>query len=303
MKAVNLLPSDQRGSGTTAAVASAPAAKNPAFGAYVLLGFLAIAVAAVAAYVLADNSIKDRKAELARAKQEATAITAKASSLQAYADFKQVADQRVSTVRDLAKARFDWPQALDDLSRVMPADVHLRTVTGTVSSSTGSSNPLRTAIQSPALELSGCTSGQDSVARLMSRLHDIRGVTRVSLASTTKPDGTTGAASSDVATGAQLCPKGSPPDFEIVVFFERNVLGSGAVVNPAAGTGATTATATTPAADGSTTGTTTSATGATATATPAAGTTSTTTTPAATATPAAGTTTSSTTATQGVSAK
>jgi Tfp pilus assembly protein PilN len=297
MKAVNLLPSDQRGSGTTAAVASAPAAKNPAFGAYVLLGFLAIAVAAVAAYVLAGNSINDRKAELARAKQEATAINAKASSLQAYADFKTVADQRVSTVRDLAKARFDWPQTLDDLSRVMPADVHLRTVTGTVSSGTGSSNPLRSAVQSPALELSGCTTGQDAVARLMSRLHDIRGVTRVSLSSSAKPDGTAGAVASDAATGqAELCPKGSPPDFEIVVFFERSVLGSGAVVNPAAGTGATAGTTT--AADGSTTGTTTSA---TATATPAAGTTSTTTSTPAAATPAAGTT--STTATQGVSAK
>lgn len=299
MKAVNLLPSDQRGSGTTAAVASAPAAKNPAFGAYVLLGFLAIAVAAVAAYVLAGNSITERKADLARAKQEAVAINAKASSLQAYADFKQVADQRVSTVRDLAKARFDWPQTLDDLSRVMPADVHLRTVTGTVSSSSGSSNPLRSAVQSPALELSGCTTGQDAVARLMSRLHDIRGVTRVSLSSSAKPDGIAGTVASDAATGqAELCPKGSPPDFEIVVFFERAALGSGAVVNPAAGTGAT-AGATT-AADGSTTGTT-SAT-ATATATPAAGTASTTTSTPAAATPAAGTTTS-TTATQGVSAK
>jgi Tfp pilus assembly protein PilN len=298
MKAVNLLPSDQRGSGTTVAVAAAPA-KPPAFGAYVVLGFLALAVAALAAYVLTGNTIKDRKAELAQAKQQVTEAQGQASSLQAYADFKGVVDQRTATVRDLAKARFDWPQALNDLSRVIPDDVRLNKVEGTVNSSSGSDIALRSSIQAPALELFGCTTTQAEVARLMSRLQDVRGVSRVTLSSSAKPDDASAPATGDAAAGTVAeCPKGSPPAFEIVVFFERFQLGAGAVVNPAAGTGATTSATGATSTTTGTTGTTT----ASATATPAAGTTSSTstTTATATATPAAGTT--STTATQGVSA-
>ena len=36
-----------------------------------------------------------------------------------------MAKARVQTVRDLAGSRFDWEQALRDLSRAVPADVTL----------------------------------------------------------------------------------------------------------------------------------------------------------------------------------
>jgi Tfp pilus assembly protein PilN len=277
MKAVNLLPPEQRGSGKTVAAVTAPVAKGSAVGAYAVLGVLAFAVAAVAALVLAGNTIKDRKAELARTTQEAELVSSQASQLQAYADFKQLADQRITTVGDLAKARFDWPRAFGDVSRVLPADVHLRSLSGTVSTSTsgGGGNPLRGAVQAPALELDGSTTDQDGVARLMSRLHDVRGVTRVSLASSTENNQQTPVVAG-TADADRLCPKGSPPDFEMVVFFERAQLGAGAVPNTS---GSSTAPTSSPS-----------------------GSTSTSAAPSATATPAP-TTTSSTSATQGVSSK
>src|SRR5215212_1403880 len=99
MKAVNLLPSEQRGSAKPTAAAATPASGGSAFGAYVVLGVLAFAVAALALYTLAGNVIKDREAELARVTQEAQATQAQAGALQAFADFKTLAQQRVATVK------------------------------------------------------------------------------------------------------------------------------------------------------------------------------------------------------------
>src|SRR3954451_8978325 len=107
MKAVNLLPSEQRGSAKTTAAAAPSASGGSAFGAYVVLGVLAFAVAAFAMYTLAGNVIKDREAKLARVTQEAAATQAKASALQSYADFKTLATQRLATVKGLAAACFD----------------------------------------------------------------------------------------------------------------------------------------------------------------------------------------------------
>ena len=275
MKAVNLLPSEQRGSQKTSApVAVAPAPGSSPFGAYVVLGVLAFLVAALAVYTLAGNVVKDRKAELARVTTQTQQAQAAAGALQAYADFKTLAQQRVDTVKGLADSRFDWERTLGDLSRAVPGDVHLTSLTGTVGTqvSGASSGPLRGAIQAPALELQGCTGTQSSVARMMSRLRIVRGVTRVSLAKSDK-DGSTTTASSSTDPNlkpAQLCPKGAPPSFDVVLFFERAAVDANAVPNAA------TATATTGAASAA----------ATPTPTPAAGSTtaasSTTTTPATT---------------------
>ncbi len=282
MKAVNLLPSEQRGSAKTTAAVVTPAAGGSAFGAYVVLGVLAFAVAAFAMYTLAGNVIKDRNAELAKVTQEAKTTQSQAASLQSYADFKTLATQRVATVKGLADARFNWERTLGDLSRAVPSDVHLTSLNGSVgtqvSGSTGSG--LRAAVQAPALELQGCTNTQASVAQLMSRLRNVRGVTRVSLSKSDKDGTVTSApvASTDGKVPAQLCPKGAPPAFDVLVFFERAAVSANAAPN--------------------TTGATAPATGA---ATPATGTTSssTTTTP-----PATGSSTSTTTTTtQGVSAK
>jgi Tfp pilus assembly protein PilN len=272
MKAVNLLPSEQRGSAKTTAAAATPASGGSAFGAYVVLGVLAFAVAAFALYTLAGNVIKDRKAELAKVTQEAAETQAKASALQSYADFKTLAASRVATVKGLAAARFDWERTLGDLARAVPGDVHLTSLDGTVGTQvSGGSSGIRGAVQAPALELQGCTKTQSDVASLMSRLRNVRGVTRVSLAKSDK-DGTVSVsaptAGADGATPAQLCPKGTPPSFDVVVFFERAQIASAAAPNTTGAAAATSSSSTT---------------GASATATPAAGTTS----AAAAATPSA----------------
>ena len=73
-----------------------------------------------------------------------------------------------------------------NLSQVVPADTTLQSIVGTVvpGASAGGGGAgaasLRADIAAPAFELTGCTANQDDVARLMSRLRLINGVTRVS---------------------------------------------------------------------------------------------------------------------------
>lgn len=239
MKAVNLLPPEQR---AVSKAASAPTASGPAVGAFGVLGVLALAVAALAVYVLTGNTVKERQAELTQTTQQADAAEQQAAALQRYADFKTLADQRVATVRGLAASRFDWDEALRDLSRALPSDVHLKSISGTTSTAgSGGGNALRSAIAAPAVELSGCTTSQAAVARLMSRLHDMRGVTRVSLSKSSVEDDTTSAVPSETGgTAESLCPKGASPSFELVAFFERSAVPAAAAPNAVPGSTATT---------------------------------------------------------------
>src|SRR4029079_6570215 len=120
MRAVNLLPPDLRSNPKGSAPAVSSGVENSGAGAFVVLGVLALCVFALAAYVLAGNTVKDRKAELAAATSPAAAVAQQAGALEHYTNFGSVANARVQTVTDLANSRFDWEQALRDLSRAVP---------------------------------------------------------------------------------------------------------------------------------------------------------------------------------------
>jgi Tfp pilus assembly protein PilN len=220
MRAVNLIPADARRGGRGPAGRSGGAA-------YVLLGSLALLLVLVTVYVLATNSISDRKAKVANLQVQVSQAQAQAARLSPYAQFAQLAQARAETVRQIAATRFDWHKALSDLSRVVPANTSLQSLVGTVApgaSAGGSSaagvSGLRSAIAAPAFEISGCTSTQDDVARLMSRLRLIDGVTRVSLSDSQKSDsGQSGAAVSATGTGSGGCGSNTPA-FHLVVFFQ-----------------------------------------------------------------------------------
>ena len=222
MRAVNLLPPDTRGaSKSSAELAAGPEAKGGA-GAFVVLGVLAACVAGVAGIVVTDNTIKQRNADLEVVAQQQQAMQAQVTKLKPYADFDATAKARVQTVRDLASSRFDWEQTLRDLSRAIPQDVTLRQLTGDISTDAGGQGgTLRNAISAPAITLNGCTAGQTQVARLMARLRDVDGVTRVSLASSAAEVVETSSDGSALERRlAQPCGTGKRPAFEITMFFE-----------------------------------------------------------------------------------
>ena len=125
MKAVNLIPSDAaRGTRGRASLPTGPA--------YAVVALLGIALAFVSVYVLTSNTISERKAKLASLQQQAAQAQAEASRLTNYAQFSQLAQARVATVKQLASTRFDWHAALSDLSKVVPADTSLQSLLGTV---------------------------------------------------------------------------------------------------------------------------------------------------------------------------
>jgi Tfp pilus assembly protein PilN len=220
MRAVNLLTPELRSSqkGSSAPRPSVMTTSG-GIGAMVVLGALALTVAGLAGYVLSTNVVKDRQANLATVSAKNDATVKRAAELKPYSDFQTLAQERASTVQSLASARFDWEQSLRDLSRALPKQVFLSSLTGTVGGGSGATGSgIRGAISSPAIELVGCTKSQPAVASLMSRLRNVQGVTRVSLAKSEKTDTQ---ASSTSGAAVNPCGKGSPPNFDVVVFFEK----------------------------------------------------------------------------------
>jgi Tfp pilus assembly protein PilN len=239
MKAINLLPPDSRGLPKGGATKVAAAPEEPAgIGAFVLLGALALCVAALAAYVLTTNSVKDRQAQLDAVTVQAETVAQRAAELKPYADFQQMAETRIQTVKDLAASRFDWEQAMRDISRAIPADVTLTSLDGSISSDAGGTTAVRGAIAAPAIELKGCTRSQTQVATLLSRLRSVDGVTRVTLTKSAKPEQPVTAVPAGAGTALTTCGTGRPPSFELVMFFERSEVADSVqdiTVAPAAG--------------------------------------------------------------------
>jgi Tfp pilus assembly protein PilN len=239
MRAVNLIPSDQqRGAGG--------AAGKSGGGAYILLGALALVVVLAASYVVAGKSVSDKKATLADLSQQATAAEAKSAALTSYTKFASIRAKRVETVSQLASSRFDWAHALREVSRVLPENAWLTTLTATTSPSVSvgtGSGALRSSLSVPAIQMQGCTTSQASVAKLIARLRLVDGVQRVSLEDSTKGQQTAGTTVGDASSGSGDCRGGHAkyPIFNVDVFF----LPTGTAPAVAAGT-ATTASATSP---------------------------------------------------------
>ncbi len=215
MRAVNLIPADSRGR-----------SRGPSTGmqvpVFVLLGFLAAAVALVTVYVLTNNTITSRTAMLSNLKTQVAQEQAAANRLGEFSKFSQLAQTRIGTVRSIAAARFDWHTALVDLSKVVPANTTLQSIVGTVvpgaSAGGGASSSLRADVAAPAFELTGCTANQDDVARLMSRLRLIDGVTRVSFNNSQETNSPSASAGASGGSGSQTC-VANAPNFDLTVFF------------------------------------------------------------------------------------
>jgi Tfp pilus assembly protein PilN len=218
MRAVNLIPADSRGRSSRGG-----ASTGMQVPVYALLGFLAAAVALVTVYVLTNNTIGSRTAQLSSLKTQVAEEQAEAARLGEFTKFSQLAQSRIQTVQAIAAARFDWHGALSDLSKVVPANTTLQSINGTVVPGAGSSGgagggSLRGDESGPAFELQGCTANQDDVARLMSQLRLINGVTRVTLSSSQESTSTASSAGSS-GNSTQTC-AANAASFDLVVFFQ-----------------------------------------------------------------------------------
>lgn len=208
MRPVNLIPPDLR-RGDSAPLRTGPFA-------YIVVGALALVLVGVTLLVLASNEVAEKKDELVALKREDAAAKARAERLAPYTQFQVMSQQRTETVTSLANSRFDWPRVMRELALVLPDDVLLTNLTAGTGAGEEDSGEGLGGAQGPSIELSGCTTGQDSVARFVTALKDIDGVTRVGLESSAIGEG-----SSSADAGGGACEDaGFETQYQLVVAFD-----------------------------------------------------------------------------------
>jgi hypothetical protein len=241
MRAVNLIPADQRAGAGGMTGRSDGAA-------YIVLAVLAGVVIMALLYGSARHQITTKRKEVASVTAQAQSVEAQANRLASYTSFIALHDERVQDISNLVGTRFDWPHVFHELGRVLPTDVSLNSVQGSIgaaaATTSGTDIPTGAAASSavtsatppgsiPTLSLSGCTVTQSAVAVTLARLRLIDGVSEVHLNSSSKSG----------ASGGGSCGENTPT-FSIQVTF--NALPTPAAAGASAASPSTAAPAGTP---------------------------------------------------------
>jgi Tfp pilus assembly protein PilN len=220
MKAVNLIPSDERRRG-----ASVGAGRSQGV-AYVVLGTLAGVALLVLLYGVARHHVSSRRSQLATISAETQREHEAVSALTPYTSFIALREARMKAVADVVDSRFDWAHAFHELGRVLPRDASITSLDGTVGasgstsgSSSSSSTPAPAGSATPAgsvptITLGGCAGSQSEVALTLQRLRLIDGVSDVSL----KSSATGGSSGSSSISAKQCAPKS--PSFSVQITFD-----------------------------------------------------------------------------------
>jgi Tfp pilus assembly protein PilN len=224
MRAVNLIPADQRGGSSVGVSRSGGAAYA------VVAMFAGLAVMALL-YGLAQHQISSRKAQSATLTAKAQRAQSAAAQLAPYTSFIALRQQRAQAVAQLVGSRFDWAHAFHEFGRVLPSDASISSLDGAIGAVGGASTSSGSASSSaasagsasvasatppgsvPTFTLSGCATSQSAVAETINRLRLIDGVTSVTLQSSTKSGSGGGTGGSGGCTG-------SSPAFNMQVAYQ-----------------------------------------------------------------------------------
>jgi Tfp pilus assembly protein PilN len=209
MRAINLIPSEQRSGQPVGAGRS----QGAAYAVLVLVGGLALMAYL---YGSAQHQISSRRAQAASLTAQAQQVQAEAERLAPYTSFIALREQRVQAVDGILDSRFDWAHVLHELGRVLPAQASISSLTGTVggsdstdssSASSASSSSASSSASSaasagvtppgsvPTFTLAGCATSQPAVALTLERLRLIDGVKEVSLQSSVLGNSSSGGGS------------------------------------------------------------------------------------------------------------
>jgi Tfp pilus assembly protein PilN len=191
MKAVNLIPSEQRRASVSGAQSGS---------AYVLIGVLVTLLAMATAYVVTSNKVTKNSNDAAAAKAEADQLEAEAAQFGSFTNFRQIKETRLASVSGVAATRFDWERFMRELSRVMPSGSWLQStdasvkgdVAGAQAETASAGTPV---VPQPKASLVGCTPHQEDVARMMVRLRELYRVDDVKLNESVVEPGATDQAS------------------------------------------------------------------------------------------------------------
>ncbi len=263
MRAVNLIPSDQRVGGSVGAGRSGGAA-------YAVLALVVGVALLTFLYAKARHEVSSKRGEVAALSAQTQRVQNAANQLAPYTSFVQMREQRMKAVAELVDTRFDWAHAFHELGRVLPAGVSVSSLDGTVGSGTTSSSSSSSSSSSgaagaagattvssatpagavPTFTISGCATSQQTVAQTLQRLRLIDGVNEVLLQSSTKGTSSGGGSSSGGCTGGD-------PVFTVQVSYDAlpSASASAAATKPGSRTVASTSSATNAPTTTKTTGT------------------------------------------------
>lgn len=210
MKAVNLIPSEDRRGGSVGVGRSGGAA-------YIVLGTLGVLAVLVLLYGMARHQVSDRQGKLASITTQSQRAQEAATALTPYTSFVALREQRMQAVEAVVDSRFDWAHAFHELGRVLPKDASISSISGTIGGAAATSStagapaatttapaastttaPAASAASAtppgsvPTMTLGGCASTQQEVALTLQRLRLMDGVAAVSLQNSAK-SGSTGA--------------------------------------------------------------------------------------------------------------
>jgi Tfp pilus assembly protein PilN len=202
MKAVNLLPQDQRRVRASGARSGS---------AYALVGGLAVLLIATVVYAVTANEVATKNAEADTVAAQANAVEAEVAALAPFGEFSTLRQTRVAAVEDVARGRLDWERLTRELALVLPRNTWLLKLDGDAVGD-GSVAPGTTDTLSgpgaPSVLLTGCAKDQPSVATALVRLRRINGASGVELQSSKKPEGGgTGAGGASCGTDYEFTAK------------------------------------------------------------------------------------------------
>lgn len=167
MRPVNLLPAELRSRG---------AGEGDPRVAYGVVGGLGLLLVMVLVAVFYSNKATTLRDEAAVLRAEAQRQQATVKPVQSFNDFADVTYKRTLLVGGLAKSRFPWDTALENLSKSMPEDITLDTIkTQTSAGDTENAN-------AASMDLDGCAAGWIGISRFMVRMRTMPGVKEVKVA-------------------------------------------------------------------------------------------------------------------------
>jgi Tfp pilus assembly protein PilN len=161
MRAVNLLPRDERGG-----------RRRPPAAPLAVAGFGVLLAAVLAAgFFSASGKVDEREQELAAVERQVAAARREAKqSKPARARRSAAPDRRVKALNDVLANRLAWDRVLRDVSLVLPDDVWLSSLRAEAPQAPDAGSEAPSATAGRTLTFTGFTYSQESVARLLRRL-------------------------------------------------------------------------------------------------------------------------------------
>jgi Tfp pilus assembly protein PilN len=176
VRAVNLLPRDEKAKRTTAEQA-------PVFVGVGLLVVVSVVVSVM--FLGASASVKDKQNALGDAKEQLALLPPLPKAQTALeAGLADEQKARVAAVGSALSRRVAWDRVLREFATILPSDVWLTSLSAHAPSSPASAAPAAPAAPGAAPDgfvINGYTYSQDGVARLLSRLNVLPDLTNVQL--------------------------------------------------------------------------------------------------------------------------